>query len=76
MPLVVYLADRPSGFASEQEKRRFLHWLYAALMWARYSGSSESKLNQDLEALKDPRPAREAAREHHRRKRSDSRRGA
>jgi hypothetical protein len=51
VPLVVYLAENKGKFSNDKEKRRFLHWFYAALMWARYSGSSETKLDEDLKAL-------------------------
>jgi hypothetical protein len=59
VPLIVHLANNDCHFANDGEKRRFLHWFYAALMWARYSGSSETKLDQDIRALaaEDP-PAR------------------
>jgi len=58
VPLVVYLANRDGKFHSEAEKRSFLHWMFAALMWARYSGSTETKLDEDLHALKgDDAPA-------------------
>ncbi len=56
VPLVVYLANGSGKFADEREKKSFLHWMYAALMWARYSASTETKLHQDLEALKSDHP--------------------
>ncbi len=59
VPLVVYLANGAGKFQHHREQRSFLHWMYAALMWARYSGSTETKLQEDLEGLRanDP-PAR------------------
>jgi hypothetical protein len=60
IPLVTYLAqtDRPH-FDSDASKRSFLHWMYAAMMWGRYSGSTETKLQADVEALKaDDAPAK------------------
>jgi hypothetical protein len=56
VPLVVYLANDSGKFRNDVEKRSFLHWMYAALMWARYSGSTETKLQEDLEALKSSDP--------------------
>jgi len=56
VPLVVYLANGEGKFRSDAEKRRFLHWMFAALMWARYSGSTETKLDEDLRALKGDDP--------------------
>ncbi len=59
VPLVVYLARTGRAhFDTDKEKRSFLHWMYAAMMWGRYSGSSETKLQEDVEALKvDDPPA-------------------
>lgn len=50
IPLVSYLAQGNETFASPAERRDFLHWFYAALMWGRYSGSAETKLNADVAA--------------------------
>ena len=55
-PLIVHLARQGGTFASQHEKWDFLHWMYAALMWGRYSGSSETKLNADLTALSESDP--------------------
>ena len=33
-------------------ERRLLRWVYAALMWGRYSGSTETKLDEDLLAIR------------------------
>ncbi|MGA2285679.1 MAG: DUF262 domain-containing protein [Dehalococcoidia bacterium] len=56
VPLVVYLANGNGKFVSDTEKKNFLHWMFAALMWARYSGSTETKLDEDLRALKSKNP--------------------
>lgn len=48
IPLVAYLSKQEGKFANPAEKRDFLHWFYAALMWGRYSGSAETKLNADV----------------------------
>ena len=51
IPLVAYLAGHDGRFRYLAEKFDFLHWFYAALMWGRYSGSAESKLNADVGVL-------------------------
>lgn len=56
VPITVYLANGQGTFADDREKRRFIHWMYAALIWGRYSGSAETKLSQDLAALKATDP--------------------
>lgn len=55
IPLIAYsstnsLADTP------EKKRGFIRWLYSAALWSRYSGSMETRLSQDLAALKKDRP--------------------
>jgi len=56
VPLVVYIANGAGKFQDERDKNRFLNWMYLALIWARYSGSTETALQQDIEALKDADP--------------------
>jgi hypothetical protein len=56
VPLVVFLANGPGKFKDDSEKNRFLNWMYLALMWSRYSGSTETSLQQDLDALKTENP--------------------
>ena len=48
IPLVAFLAKHEGRFTDQAEKFDFLHWFYAALMWGRYSGSAETKLNADV----------------------------
>jgi hypothetical protein len=56
IPLVVYLSHNGGAFTSQREKREFLHWMYAALMWGRYTATTDSKLNADVAALDEPNP--------------------
>ena len=48
VPLVAYLAKNNNMFASTQEQNRFLHWMYEALLWARYSGQTDQRLDKDI----------------------------
>lgn len=48
VPLIVYLAHNGGTFKSEHEIRHFLHWMYHALLWARYSNSTDQKLERDI----------------------------
>lgn len=41
---------------SEQQARDLQRWLYLALMWARYSTSSETTLDQDIKTLGEESP--------------------
>ena len=56
VPLAVFF-DRFGKNVSEQQARMLQRWLYMALIWSRYSGPTETNLNQDLAALtKDDQP--------------------
>ncbi|MEL6353596.1 MAG: DUF262 domain-containing protein, partial [Cyanobacteria bacterium J06627_28] len=52
-PLVYFLAHNNFKFPDAKTRDKSLYWLYNALMWGRYSTSSESKLDQDIRALRD-----------------------
>lgn len=51
VPLVAFFA-RKTHLSGDEEKL-VLFWYFSANMWGRYSGSVESKLDQDLDALLD-----------------------
>lgn len=60
MPLITlinYLSRKGGTFSTDAETRDLLHWMYAALMWGRYTGSSETKLNADIASLDLAAPA-------------------
>lgn len=59
IPLVVYLTRQGGIFKKDVEKKRFLHWMYAALMWGRYSGSMESNMQADLNSFSSEDPVSE-----------------
>lgn len=54
VPLAVFF-DRYHQVTPQQE-RDLQRWLYMALIWARYSTSSETNLDQDIKALGDEQP--------------------
>ena len=50
-PLVVltlFLARRSGRFPTPLVERRFIRWLCLASLWSRYSGATETKLQQDV----------------------------
>lgn len=51
LPLVVYLSSRKGVFKDDAEKRGFLYWMYLALMWGRYTGSTDTQIQADVNAL-------------------------
>ena len=52
IPLMArYLHQRGGKLKSQAERDRLLYWYVHTLLWGRYSGSTESVLNKDLEAI-------------------------
>lgn len=48
VPMTVYLARHDGVFPTDSIKRRFIRWMYLAGLWSRYSGASDTKLQQDV----------------------------
>ena len=51
VPVMVRYLDRRSGPMDEKERDKLLFWFVQAGMWGRFSGSTESFIDQDLAAL-------------------------
>lgn len=54
VPVMVRYLDQRSGPLNEQERDKLLFWFVQAGMWGRFSGSTESFIDQDLAALEGP----------------------
>jgi len=54
VPVMVRYLDRRSGPMGEKERDKLLFWFVQAGMWGRFSGSTESFIDQDLAALDGP----------------------
>ena len=52
-----YLVQRGGKLANQAERDLLLFWYVHTLLWGRYSSSTESKLNQDLELIEDATPS-------------------
>lgn len=61
VPATIFLTRHGGHFPSEAVKRRFIRWIYLAGLWGRYSGASDTKLQQDvaLASGSDPDPTPE-----------------
>lgn len=55
IPLTVFF-DRFGNKVTEEQIRDLTRWVYMALIWNRYSGSSESGADQDVTAIKSENP--------------------
>lgn len=51
VPVMVRYLDQRSGTMDEKERDKLLFWFVQAGMWGRFSGSTESFIDQDLAAL-------------------------
>jgi hypothetical protein len=51
--LVYYLSKNDLNFDSEEEANKAIYWLYTSLLWGRFSGSSESYLEKDMNVIKE-----------------------
>lgn len=54
VPVIVRYLDRHHGPLDEKERDKLLFWFAQAGMWGRFSGSTETYIDQDLEALEGP----------------------
>ena len=48
IPVTIYLARQGGQFPTDAVRRRFIRWILLAGLWARYSGSTDTKLQQDV----------------------------
>lgn len=51
VPGVVYLAKHGAKFDNDKEIRRFIHWMYAANIWARYTSQTDQRLDHDISII-------------------------
>lgn len=51
--LIYYLHKNEGKFTSTEEANKAIYWMFNALLWGRFSGSSESYLEKDMNILKE-----------------------
>jgi len=57
IPLVAYLSLNDGKFPSQESVKHAINWLYAALMWARYTSQTDQRLEADVSLVsKDTLP--------------------
>jgi len=54
MPVMAHYLDRRGRFGAAVEQDKLLYWYLQAAMWGRFSGSTESHIDQDLSAVESP----------------------
>lgn len=53
VPIVAYLSRNNMSFNNHDEMRKFIHWIYAAHTWSRYSSQTDQKLDSDISIILD-----------------------
>lgn len=56
IPPTVFLARTGGAFTDDALRQRFIRWMHLAGIWARYSGSTDTKLQRDISVLEDEDP--------------------
>ena len=60
VPLVVYLANNDNKFHNQKEMNQFIHWIYAAHTWSRYTSQTDQRLDHDVSiVLRSDDPCRD-----------------
>lgn len=60
IPLMArYMTQRGGKIPTQAERDKLLYWYLHTLLWGRYSGSTETVLNKDLEAIEKATPKAE-----------------
>jgi hypothetical protein len=54
VPMMVRYLDERNRKLNETERDKLLFWFVESGMWGRFSGSTETVMDQDLEALEAP----------------------
>ena len=57
--MVNYLLNNGGDFPDDAAKAQLLHWYISASIWGRFSGPTETVINQDLVALREDNPLKE-----------------
>ena len=48
VPMISFLAKSGGKFETDAQLRESMHWLYAASIWARYTGQTDQRLDHDI----------------------------
>lgn len=51
VPALVYLAVHEGKFERERDLHEFVHWMYAASTWARYTSQTDQRLDHDIAVI-------------------------
>jgi hypothetical protein len=52
LPLFYYVLKNGGSFETEQQRKLAIYWFHNSLIWGRYAGSSDQKLEEDIQIIK------------------------
>lgn len=58
LPLIIFLGERPDKALDYETTNGLLYWLLVATIRNRYSSATDTKLGQDIKAVRAPEPVR------------------
>lgn len=56
VPVFHFLSLHGGTFKNDSDRSRAIHWFHTALIWGRYAGSTDQKLEEDVNATRHPSP--------------------
>ncbi len=60
VPVVVYLSKNKCRFENQKIMKHFIHWIYAAHTWRRYTSQTDQRIDHDISiVIKNENPCRD-----------------
>ena len=56
IPIFYFLCLNNGQFSNNNDRKNAIYWLHMALIWGRYAGSADQKLEEDLNIIKENEP--------------------
>lgn len=54
-PMFYYLLQAGGNFTADSDRRMAIYWIHNALIWGRYAGSADQKLEEDINIIRNSR---------------------
>lgn len=56
IPIFYFLCLNGGSFQNNKDKNNAIYWMHMALIWGRYAGYTDQRLEEDLNIIKEPQP--------------------